>query len=106
MVEHGPTSGAPGVRDGRRCGRQVAKLYSGGRYYLCRHCLRVTYQSRSETRRDRLLRRQDALCVALGGEIGVVARAPQGDAQGDLRASHGDLRAAWRTSWTGSWHGG
>ena len=69
----------PGVVNGRSCGRRVAKLYSAERYYLCRHCLQLTYQSRSETRHDRLLRRRDKLCVKLGGEPGMwVPERPKG----------------------------
>ncbi|MEP3944777.1 hypothetical protein [Ascidiaceihabitans sp.] len=40
----------PGVVNGRHCGRRVGKLFSGGCYFLCRHCYNVNYASQSETR--------------------------------------------------------
>ncbi len=41
------------VIEGRPCGRRVGKLYlpSGGRYYGCRHCYRLTYTSCQESRK-------------------------------------------------------
>lgn len=33
----------PGVVNGRHCGRRVGKLFSGGRYFLCRHCYQILY---------------------------------------------------------------
>ncbi len=43
----------PLVIEGRPCGRRVGKLYlpSGGRYYGCRHCYRLTYTSCQESRK-------------------------------------------------------
>jgi hypothetical protein len=38
----------PGVLNGTACGRAVAKLYGPGRYYVCRHCHRLSYASQSE----------------------------------------------------------
>jgi len=61
----------PGVVNGHYCGRQVIKLYSGGKYFLCRHCYDLAYQSQSETREDRLLRRANKRRMALGGEPGI-----------------------------------
>lgn len=71
----------PGVVNGRHCGRRVCKLYSGGKYFLCRHCYRIAYASQSEPRYDRMLRRANKLRMALGGEPGtayVVAPKPKG----------------------------
>lgn len=71
----------PGVVDGRHCGRRVAKLFSGGRYFLCRHCYSVAYSSQSEARYDRMLRRANKLRMALGGEPGTahwIAPKPKG----------------------------
>src|SRR5215212_9305493 len=36
----------PGVVNGRYCGRRVAKLHLKHRYFLCRHCQDLTYESR------------------------------------------------------------
>lgn len=63
----------PGVVNGQRCGRRVGKLYAGGRYFLCRHCYRVTYTSQSEARYDRMLRRANKLRMELGGEPGTAS---------------------------------
>ncbi len=59
----------PGVVNGRRCGRRVGKLYSA-RYFVCRHCLRLTYPVQSEEAQHRLLRRANKRRAALGGEPG------------------------------------
>lgn len=34
-------------KDGRRCSRRVAVLYFTGKYFGCRHCLDLTYQSQN-----------------------------------------------------------
>lgn len=66
----------PGVKNGRYCGRKVAKLY-GGRYFLCRHCLNLAYRSQSEEPRDRLLRKANKKRMALGGEPGTEEMLPK-----------------------------
>ena len=71
----------PGYVDGRRCGRRVGKLFSGGRYFLCRHCYSIAYRSQSETRYDRALRRANKSRMALGGDPGTahwIAPKPKG----------------------------
>lgn len=42
----------PSSRNGVYCGRRVAKLYCppGGKYYGCRHCYDLSYESRNESR--------------------------------------------------------
>ncbi len=60
----------PGIVNGRHCGRRVGKLFSGGKYFLCRHCYNVAYSSQSELRYDRMLRRANKLRTELGGEPG------------------------------------
>ena len=67
----------PGVVNDRYCGRQVAKLYAAGRFFLCRHCYRLAYDSQSEARFDRLLRRANKLRRALGGEPGTESYIPR-----------------------------
>ena len=66
----------PGVVDCIPCGRTVTKLYSVGKYYLCRHCGRLTYASRSEGSCDRALRRANRIKQRLGGEPGLAASVP------------------------------
>jgi hypothetical protein len=71
----------PGVVNGRHCGRRVSKLFSGGRYFLCRHCYNIAYASQSEPRHDRMLRRANKLRASLGGEMGTaywIAPKPKG----------------------------
>lgn len=71
----------PGVVNGRPCYRRVRKLFSGGKYFLCRHCYDLAYASRSEARQDRMLRRANKLRMALGGEPGTanwIAPKPKG----------------------------
>ena len=43
---------------GRDCGRMVSKLYLSGRYFFCRHCQNLSYQSQREQYADRLIRRK------------------------------------------------
>jgi hypothetical protein len=74
----------PGVVKGRHCNRRVAKLYAGGKYFLCRHCYNLAYTSQSEPRYDRMLRRANKLRRALGGEAGTanwIAPKPKGMSQ-------------------------
>lgn len=35
----------PAIRDGRMCGKRVGVLYLGHKFFLCRHCLNLTYDS-------------------------------------------------------------
>ncbi len=67
----------PGTRNGRWCAKRVAKLYLGARYFLCRHCLKLTYASRSDLPMQRHMRRADKLRVALGGEPGTASLPPR-----------------------------
>jgi hypothetical protein len=45
------------------CGRRVAKIYLGGKYFACRHCLDLTYRScqESDSRFGQFLRNHDGL---------------------------------------------
>ncbi|MGH1464773.1 MAG: hypothetical protein ACRBBQ_05390 [Cognatishimia sp.] len=76
-----PYFSCPGIVNGHLCGRRVGKLYSGGRYFLCRHCYDIAYSSQSEARYNRMLRRANKLRMALGGEPGTaqwIAPKPKG----------------------------
>jgi hypothetical protein len=66
----------PGVVNGIVCCRRVVKLYGGGRYFLCRHCYRLTYPSQREGEWDRLIRRANKIRARLGGAPGLASRFP------------------------------
>ncbi len=71
----------PGIVNGHHCGRRVGKMFSGGRYFLCRHCYNIAYSSQSEASCDRMLRRANKIRRALGGEPGTaycIAPKPKG----------------------------
>jgi hypothetical protein len=54
----------PRMLDGEECGRRVGKLYRppGGRYFACRHCLDLTYETCQKSHR------YDGLFVLVAGE--------------------------------------
>ena len=66
----------PGVSDGARCDRRVAKLYLGGRYFVCRHCCRLAYHSQSVAIADRPMRRAQDIRLRLGGSANLLAPFP------------------------------
>ncbi len=66
----------PGVVNARPCWRRVGKLFAAGRYFLCRHCYDLGYDSQSEPPQDRLLRRADKLRMTLGGPLGAMDGIP------------------------------
>lgn len=72
-----PFFSCPGIVSGIACNRPVVKLYCAGRYYLCRHCYRLSYASRREEHWDRALRRANRIRVRLGGEPGMASPYPR-----------------------------
>ncbi len=62
----------PGVVNGVACGRRVAKLYCAGRYFLCRHCYHLAYQSQRESRMDRLREKAQDIRMRLGGSASLI----------------------------------
>jgi len=66
----------PGVVNGIPCKRRVAKLYSGGRYYFCRQCYNLTYESRRESEAFRLISKVQKIRMRLGGTANLSERFP------------------------------
>jgi hypothetical protein len=58
------------------CGRRVAKLYGPGRYFLCRHCYRLSHASQSEDAQRRSMRRASKIRQRLGGNAGTASPLP------------------------------
>jgi hypothetical protein len=52
---------------GQSCGRRAGKLY-GGKYYLCRHCHDLTYESAQEAHKH------DAALAMIGRDFGLSGR--------------------------------
>lgn len=66
----------PGFVHGRYCGRRVGKLYDGGRYFLCRHCYDLTYQSRRDGRKYGPLYKCQKVRQRLGGSANMMESFP------------------------------
>jgi hypothetical protein len=66
----------PGVVQGRICGRRVAILYGVGRYFLCRHCYGLTYESQREDLPTRLISKAQKIRRRLGGSASSVEPFP------------------------------
>lgn len=75
-----PLSYTPGQFGGERvwflcpnmqCGKRVTKLYIADSLG-CRHCLRLSHQSKNESHMDRMARRADKLRVRLGWQEGIL----------------------------------
>lgn len=58
------------------CGRRVGKLYAGGRYFLCRHCYDLAYESQRESRASRLQSKAQDIRRRLGGDPSSLAPFP------------------------------
>jgi hypothetical protein len=67
--------------NGMYCGRQVAKLYGGGRLFACRHCYRLGYAIQRDGPMDRAHHRLRRLHRKLGadceGPDGIPPRRPK-----------------------------
>jgi hypothetical protein len=55
------------VCPGAGCGQRVALLYGKRRYFLCRHCYDLVYDSQRENGMNRALRRAQSIRERLGG---------------------------------------
>jgi hypothetical protein len=72
---------------GDGCGRRVAVLF-GGRYFLCRHCHNLAYESTREAPHSRYLRKTQKIRTRLGGSASIYERFPE-----KPKGMH------WRTYW-------
>jgi hypothetical protein len=59
------------------CGRRVAILHGPGRYFLCRHCYDLVYESQWENGMSRALRRAQAIRERLGGSANMTKPFPE-----------------------------
>jgi hypothetical protein len=62
---------------GAGCDRRVAKLYGPGKYFLCRHCYDLRYESQREDKKDRALRRAQKIRTRLGGSANMMEPFPE-----------------------------
>lgn len=58
------------------CGRRVAILYNARRYFLCRHCYCLAYESQREDEGDRALRKAQTIRKRLGGSANMTMPFP------------------------------
>lgn len=68
----------PGVKHGKACRRRVTKLYSRGRYFLCRHCQNLAYASQGEAALDRLIRKTNKARRKISTGGGSIPSRPKG----------------------------
>ena len=67
----------PGVVNEVVCGRRVATLYGPGKYFLCRHCYELSYESQREHKMHRALRRAQNIRQRLGGSANMMEPFPK-----------------------------
>jgi hypothetical protein len=54
------------------CGRRIAILYAGGKYFACRHCYQLAYQCQREFADDRASRRANKIRDKLNWNRGIL----------------------------------
>jgi hypothetical protein len=59
------------------CGRRVAILYGPGRYFLCRHCYDLAYQSQRDNAMNRALHKAQFIRERLGGSANMMEPFPE-----------------------------
>jgi hypothetical protein len=65
------------VCPGAGCSRRVAVLYGPGKYFLCRHCYDLRYESQREDKMHRALRRAQKIWEGLGGSANMMEPFPE-----------------------------
>jgi hypothetical protein len=65
------------VCPGAGCGRRAAILYGPGRYFLCRPCYDLVYESQRENAMHRAFRRAQAIRERLGGSANMMKPFPE-----------------------------
>jgi hypothetical protein len=62
---------------GAGCGRRVAILYGPGKYFLCRHCYDLVYESQRENAMYRALHKAQSIRKRLGGSANMMEPFPE-----------------------------
>jgi hypothetical protein len=62
---------------GAECARRVAVLYGPGRYFLCRHCYDLVYESQRENAMNRALHKAQSIRERLGGSASMMEPFPE-----------------------------
>ena len=62
---------------GAGCGRRVAVLYGAGRYFLCRHCYELLYESQRENAMYRAIHKAQSIRKRLGGSANMKKPFPE-----------------------------
>ncbi len=62
---------------GAGCGRRIAVLCRPGKYFLCRHCYDLRYESQREDKTYRALRRAQKVRQCLGGSANMTEPFPE-----------------------------
>ena len=65
------------ICSGAGCGRRVAVLYGLGRYFLCRHCCDLSYESQRENSMYRALHKAQNIRERLGGSANMMEPFPE-----------------------------
>jgi hypothetical protein len=62
---------------GAGCGRRVANLYGPRKYFLCRHCYDLVYESQRDNAMYRALHKAQSIRERLGGSANMMAPFPE-----------------------------
>ena len=65
------------ICSGVRCGRRVAVLHAAGKYFLCRHCYDLRYESQRENKMYRALHRAQKIRERLRGSANMTEPFPE-----------------------------